>query len=204
MGIGFMKHGMISYVTVTVLAGTGGTAAGGVKVTRGKRVTITASPSGNYNFSGWYVGNTRLSTAATYTFVAMEDITIQARFVLKPGAPGSVVEFPYACSADNPFHWVYVETYDYGGREPVSVTITQEYDTATGKELASPVTIPTKNSGIGQSTAGVKYTLTSGASYYCYHSRAQSTLHSGYYRLGYYAMAKTDGASFCKAYRINF
>ena len=56
MGIGFMKHSMVSYVTVTVLAGTGGTAAGGVKVTRGKRVTITASPSGNYNFSGWYVG----------------------------------------------------------------------------------------------------------------------------------------------------
>lgn len=29
MGIGFMKHSMVSYVTVTVLAGTGGTAAGG-------------------------------------------------------------------------------------------------------------------------------------------------------------------------------
>lgn len=203
MGIGFMKRGMVSYVTVTVLAGTGGTAAGGAKVTRGKRVTITASPSGNYNFSGWYVGNTMLSTAAAYTFAAMEDITIQARFALKPGMPGSVVEFPYACGADSQFNRVYVETYDYGGREPVSVTITQAYDAARGQQLASPVTIPTK-SGIGSSTAGVKYTLTSGASYYCYHTREQSSLHSGYYKLGYYAMSKTDGASFCKAYRINF
>lgn len=31
MGIGFMKRSMVSYVTVTVLAGTGGTAAGGGK-----------------------------------------------------------------------------------------------------------------------------------------------------------------------------
>ena len=41
MGIGFMKHGMISYVTVTVLAGTGGTAAGGGKGNQRK--------TGNYN-----------------------------------------------------------------------------------------------------------------------------------------------------------
>lgn len=77
MGIGFMKGGRVSYVTVTVLGGTGGTVTGGVKTQKGRRVTIKASPSGNYNFSGWYVGNTRLSTAATYTFAAMEDIIRQ-------------------------------------------------------------------------------------------------------------------------------
>ena len=66
MGIGFMKRSMVSYVTVTVLAGTGGTAAGGVKVARGKKVTIAATPSTNYNFTGWYVGNSQLWIISRY------------------------------------------------------------------------------------------------------------------------------------------
>lgn len=203
MGIGFMKRSMVSYVTVTVLAGTGGTAAGGVKVARGKKVTIAATPSTNYNFTGWYVGNTLLSTAATYTFAAVDNITVQARFALRPGAPGSVVEVPYACSTDSQFMWITVETYDYGGNVPVSVTITQEYDASSGWTLAGPVTIPTRST-YGTGRAGVEYTKTDGTSDHCHNQRGASNAHPEYLRLGYRAMTKTTNGSFCKAYRINF
>lgn len=81
MGVGFKRGGMVSYVTVSVSAQTGGTASGSGRFMKGRTVTVVAAPGSSYIFSGWYNGNTLVSTAATYTFIVTEDITLQARFI---------------------------------------------------------------------------------------------------------------------------
>ena len=81
MGIGFKRGGMVSYALVNVSAQTGGTASGSGRFMKGRTVTVVAAPGSSYIFSGWYNGNTLVSTAATYTFIVTEDITLQARFI---------------------------------------------------------------------------------------------------------------------------
>ena len=77
MGVGFKRGGMVSYVTVSVSAQTGGTASGSGRFMKGRTVTVVAVPGSSYIFSGWYNGNILVSTAATYTFVLTDKLTGQ-------------------------------------------------------------------------------------------------------------------------------
>ena len=81
MGVGFKRGGMVSYVTLNVSAQTGGTASGSGRFVKGRPVTVVATPGSSFIFSGWYNGNILVSTAAAYTFVLTEDISLQARFI---------------------------------------------------------------------------------------------------------------------------
>ena len=43
-------------------------------------VTVTATPKEGYKFSGWYEGDTRLTTTVDYTYTATSDRTLTAKF----------------------------------------------------------------------------------------------------------------------------
>ncbi len=72
-------------VAVTVSATEGGSASGSVsKVEIGSEVTVTAVPEKDYEFTGWYKGETKVSEDAAYTFTVTEAVELTARFKKKP------------------------------------------------------------------------------------------------------------------------
>jgi hypothetical protein len=77
---------VITY-TVTVKAGTGGTASGSGTVNHGLSHTVTATPNSGFEFEGWYDGNTRVSTNRSYSFIVGSNRTLQARFTPIPPPP---------------------------------------------------------------------------------------------------------------------
>jgi len=66
--------------TITTSNTTGGTATGGGTFAHNALVTLVATPQTGWVFVGWYEGNTRVSTTATWTFNATSNRTLQARF----------------------------------------------------------------------------------------------------------------------------
>ncbi len=78
----FLPH----YYTVTANAGTGGTvnlngaSSGSGRFAYSTGVTVEATPDPGYRFAGWYKGNTRVSTSATYSFTVTENVTLTANF----------------------------------------------------------------------------------------------------------------------------
>ena len=66
---------------VTVVVGDHGTATGGGTFQYGQTCTVTATADIGYDFIGWYVGGSVVSTSATYSFTVEDDVTITAEFV---------------------------------------------------------------------------------------------------------------------------
>lgn len=63
----------------------GGSVSGGGSIERGDSVTLTATPSGSATFTGWYEGETRLSTQNPYTFKPTRSMTIVGHFNVSSG-----------------------------------------------------------------------------------------------------------------------
>lgn len=61
--------------TITVSAGTGGSASGGGTVLEGENCTVNASAYSGYSFEGWYEGNSKVSSSASYTFTVSSNRT---------------------------------------------------------------------------------------------------------------------------------
>lgn len=62
-----------------------GTVTGAGTYEKGTSVTVTATATGELSFSGWYdEDNTRVGTARTYTFVALRNIVLTARWEERP------------------------------------------------------------------------------------------------------------------------
>ena len=68
-------------ITATASPANGGTVTGGGEYQKDASVTLLATANTGYTFDGWYDGNTRVSTNATYTFSATVNKEFQARFV---------------------------------------------------------------------------------------------------------------------------
>ncbi len=49
----------------------------------GTELTLTATPDSCYNFDGWFVDDTLVSTNTEYTFTVTEDVDLEARFSIK-------------------------------------------------------------------------------------------------------------------------
>ena len=94
--------------TITVSAGTGGTASGGGTFNTLNAVAhLTATASTGYSFAGWYEGGTKVSSDANYSFTVTSSRALEARFnvnsyrlnvVANPAEGGSVSgsgTFPY-------------------------------------------------------------------------------------------------------------
>ena len=67
-------------VTVTALADEGGNATGTATILRGKTVKLTANANDGYEFVGWYNGDVLVSAEAEFTYTAVENITLVAKF----------------------------------------------------------------------------------------------------------------------------
>lgn len=85
--------------TVTANAATGGTATGGGSYAGGASATVVATPNENYTFEGWYEGETRVSTDASYTFTVSGNITLEARFEYH--APAENINITATCDPNN-------------------------------------------------------------------------------------------------------
>ena len=78
-----MNQEMIGTGSYTILttARSGGSVSGGGVYEAGESVTLTATPDDEFTFEGWYENGMKVSGAeATYTFVAISDRTLEARF----------------------------------------------------------------------------------------------------------------------------
>ena len=75
-------------VKVVAIAEANGNVTGGGEYLRNTDVTITATPDNGYRFSGWYDGETVVSTNASYTFKAERDITLIAKFSRQTSSSG--------------------------------------------------------------------------------------------------------------------
>lgn len=80
----FEASAIIRSCLVTVEAQEGGTAEGGDMYMYGDEVTVVATPNEGYEFDGWYKGDDCLSVDLTYSFTVFEDISLLAKFRLKP------------------------------------------------------------------------------------------------------------------------
>lgn len=67
--------------SIKVTSGGGGTVSGSGNYKDGDNVTITATPNESYVFEGWYSNGEKISSAATYSFSAVENKSISASFV---------------------------------------------------------------------------------------------------------------------------
>ena len=67
-------------ITTSVSPTAGGTATVSGTYNLNTQVTLKATPNSGYTFDGWYEGTTKVSTNATYTFTALANRTLQARF----------------------------------------------------------------------------------------------------------------------------
>ena len=74
------RFNQVQQWSITTTTTTGGNATGGGVFAHNAQVTLVATPQSGWTFVGWYEGNTRVSTNATWTFTATSNRTLQARF----------------------------------------------------------------------------------------------------------------------------
>ena len=67
-------------VTASANPTAGGTVSGGGSYSDGQTATLTATANSGYLFSGWYKGDTKVSTGKSYTFTVTENVTLTAKF----------------------------------------------------------------------------------------------------------------------------
>ncbi len=68
-------------LSVTATAQEGGSVSGlPASVYSGDRIDLTATADEGYAFDGWYNGETKVSDAAAYSFIAYKDIALTAKF----------------------------------------------------------------------------------------------------------------------------
>ncbi|MFV0331958.1 MAG: InlB B-repeat-containing protein [Dysgonomonas sp.] len=70
----------INKYTLSLTAETGGTVTGAGTFEHNKPVTVRATPTSDYIFSGWYEGSNMLSNNASYTFNITKNTTLVAKF----------------------------------------------------------------------------------------------------------------------------
>ena len=76
-------------ISVSANPPAGGTVSGGNTYESGASVTVAASPSKNYRFTGWSENGQQISTNASYTFTADSDRTLVAIFSYTGGNSSS-------------------------------------------------------------------------------------------------------------------
>lgn len=77
---GFIALDHPSACQITVEPTEGGTVSGSGEYKVGETVTLSASPDGKHRFTGWYDGDTLLSTEREYTFTATGSMNVTASF----------------------------------------------------------------------------------------------------------------------------
>ena len=79
-----LSQPVIYTITATANPTAGGSVTGGGEYASGSTCTLTATPNTNYTFANWTVGNTVVSTNATYSFTVTANRTLKANFTYTP------------------------------------------------------------------------------------------------------------------------
>lgn len=119
----FKLKPVIKYYTVTPTSINSaiGTVSGGGTVQENTNTTVTVTVVDSaYMFDGWYVGEDRRSSSEAYTFTVKQDVTLQARFELKP-APG---KFRVRVATDTPQAGTVTGDGDHDAGDQVTVVAT--------------------------------------------------------------------------------
>jgi uncharacterized repeat protein (TIGR02543 family) len=74
-----------TYFTITATATAGGTVTGGGSYGEDSTVTLTATANDGYHFTGWYEGETLVSSDLEFAFTATVNRTLKARFAADEG-----------------------------------------------------------------------------------------------------------------------
>ena len=91
-------------LTVTTIAGEGGSVSGSVKSFKGDSVTVKAMPSTGYELDGWYnAGGTKLSSDEEYTFNLSASVELTAKFKLGTVNPNFITNGNFAVQNLNDF-----------------------------------------------------------------------------------------------------
>ena len=111
----------VVYYTVTATAGEGGSVSPLTStIEKGKSVTLTATANEGYRFVNWTLNGNVVSTDATYTFAATEDVTLTANFAIKT-YPVSVTASEGGSVAAS------TEITNHGGEVTLTATANQGY-----------------------------------------------------------------------------
>lgn len=102
-GDGYVRITPVAFYVVTVVSEdtAKGTVSGGGQYENGAQATVTASPTSGYKLSGWYDGETQVSTSTRYTFTVSGNRTLTARFVEGSRLPDGYTEVEYIKSDSN-------------------------------------------------------------------------------------------------------
>jgi uncharacterized repeat protein (TIGR02543 family) len=76
--------------SISLNSNGGGEVEGDGNYKLGENITVYARPDDDYNFDGWYSGNTRVSTKEAYSFTVTQDFSLKAIFTLKADESGDV------------------------------------------------------------------------------------------------------------------
>ena len=91
-------------LTVTTIAGEGGSVSGSVKSFKGDSVTVKAMPSTGYELDGWYnAGGTKLSSDEEYTFNLSASVELTAKFKLGTVNPNFITNGNFVVQNLNDF-----------------------------------------------------------------------------------------------------
>ena len=67
--------------SIKVVSKGGGTVKGSGEYKDGDNVTISAKPDNGYEFDGWYANGEKISSTVSYSFTAVDSVSISAVFV---------------------------------------------------------------------------------------------------------------------------
>ena len=67
-------------VSASASPSAGGTVTGGGSYFAGNTATVTATPKSGWHFTGWFEGNNKVSSNASYTFTVAGEVTLTAKF----------------------------------------------------------------------------------------------------------------------------
>lgn len=74
-------------ISIIISPSNGGIVAGSGIYNSGSTITMTATPTSGYTFSGWAEGSNMVSISSPYIFMATSDRTLIARFIVVPPTP---------------------------------------------------------------------------------------------------------------------
>ena len=96
-----LSQPVVYTVAATANPTAGGTVTGAGSYTDGSTCTLTATPASGYTFTNWTVGNTVVSTNATYSFTVTANRTLKANFTPVATCGISLSDLPYSETFDN-------------------------------------------------------------------------------------------------------
>ena len=94
----FSTLSMSYTVTATADPTAGGTVTGGGSYSAGNTATVTATPKSGWHFIGWFEGNNKVSSNASYSFTVTGNVNLTAKFEKDNPTQNANLDVPQAAT----------------------------------------------------------------------------------------------------------